>query len=50
MAPMLRLTEDVLANDIEISLPARPRMIFVVHGGITMGDRENVEGQGEAGL
>jgi hypothetical protein len=39
MAPMLRLTEDVLANDIEISLPARPRMIFVVHGRITMGDQ-----------
>jgi len=39
MAPILRLIEDVLANDIEISLPARPRMIFVVHGGIKMGDQ-----------
>ena len=38
MAPMLRLYEDVLANDAEISLPARPRMIYVVHGAITMGD------------
>jgi hypothetical protein len=39
MAPMLRLYEDVLANDAEISLPARPRMIYVVHGAITMGDQ-----------
>ena len=34
MAPTLRLTEDVLANDAETSLPARPRMIYVVHGEI----------------
>jgi hypothetical protein len=39
MAPMLRLYEDVLANDAEISLPARPRMIYVVHGVVTMGDQ-----------
>jgi len=39
MAPMLRLTEDVLANDAETSLPARPRMIYVVHGEITTGDQ-----------
>jgi hypothetical protein len=39
MAPMLRLYEDVLANDAEISLPALPRMIFVVHGAITIGDQ-----------
>ncbi len=39
MAPMLRLYEDVLANDAELSLPARPRMIYVVHGGITLGDQ-----------
>ena len=38
MAPMLRLTEDVLANNAELSLPARPRMIYVVHGAITIGD------------
>ncbi len=37
-APMLRLYEDVLANDAEVSLPARPRMIFVVHGAIAMAD------------
>jgi hypothetical protein len=39
MALVLRLAEDILANDTEISLTARPRMIFVVHGGITMGDQ-----------
>jgi hypothetical protein len=39
MPPMLRLYEDVLANDAEISLPARPRMIYVVHGAIAMGDQ-----------
>lgn len=39
MAPMLRLYEDVLTNDAGVSLPARPRMIYVVHGAITMGDQ-----------
>jgi hypothetical protein len=39
MAPMLRLYEDVLANDAELPLPARPRMIYVVHGGIALGDQ-----------
>ena len=39
MPPMLRLYEDVFANDAELSLPARPRMIFVVHGSIAMADR-----------
>ena len=38
MAPMLRLYEDVLASDAEISVPAHPRMIYVVHGAIIMGD------------
>jgi hypothetical protein len=39
MAPMLRLYEDVLANDAELALLGRPRMIYVVHGGITLGDQ-----------
>jgi hypothetical protein len=39
MPPMLRLYEDVLANDGEASLPALPRMIFVVHGSIGIGGR-----------
>jgi hypothetical protein len=32
MPSVLRLYEDVLANDAEVALPALPRMIFVVHG------------------
>jgi hypothetical protein len=40
MAPMLRFYEDVLANRAELSLSGRPRMIYVVSGGITLGDRE----------
>jgi hypothetical protein len=40
MAQMLRLYEDVLANDAELSLPARPRMIYVVHGGIALADQD----------
>jgi hypothetical protein len=39
MAPVLRLYEDVLTNAAEASLPALPRMIFVVHGSIAVGDR-----------
>ncbi len=39
MTPMLRLYEDVLANDAALALPGRPRMIYVVHGAITVGDQ-----------
>ncbi len=39
MPAMLRLYEDVLANDAELSLPARPRMIFAAHGSIAIADR-----------
>ena len=39
MLPTLRLWEDVLSNDSEMSLPAHPRMIFVVHGAIAIPDR-----------
>jgi len=40
VAPTLRLYEDVLANDGTATLPARPRMVFVVHGSVTIADRE----------
>jgi hypothetical protein len=40
MPPMLRLYEDVMSSNAEISLGARPRMIFVSHGTIAMADRE----------
>jgi hypothetical protein len=39
MPPMLRLYEDVLGNEAELPLPARPRMIFVVHGSGAIADR-----------
>jgi len=40
MPPALRLYEDTLANDgAELTLPARPYMIYVVHGSIAVADR-----------
>jgi hypothetical protein len=39
MYPTLQLYEDVLADGAEVSWPALPRMIFVVHGTITIADR-----------
>jgi hypothetical protein len=38
MNPMLRLCEDVLADGGAMELPALPRMIFVVHGSIAIGE------------
>jgi hypothetical protein len=46
MQPVLRLYEDVLANDVEVSLPALPRMIFVVHGSLALAGQ--TRGNGEA--
>src|SRR5947209_7018145 len=39
MRPVLRLCEDVLSNGGAVELSALPRMIFVVHGSIAIGDR-----------
>jgi hypothetical protein len=39
MHPLLRLYEDVLPNDAEVSLPALPRMVFVVHGSVVCSSR-----------
>ena len=36
MSVVLRLYEDILSNDAALSLPALPRMIFVVHGAIVV--------------
>jgi hypothetical protein len=36
---MLRLCEDVLSNHGAMELPALPRMIFVVHGSVSIGER-----------
>jgi hypothetical protein len=49
MPPKLRLYEDVLANDSEASLPALPRMIFVVHGAVTIADRTLRDGEAWSG-
>jgi len=50
MPPVLRLYEDVLSNDsAEASLPALPRMIFVVHGAVTIGDRTLCDGEAWSG-
>jgi hypothetical protein len=39
MQPVLRLHEDVLSNDAAASLAALPRMIFAVHGSVTVDHR-----------
>ncbi len=39
MPAELVLHEDVLANDAGLSLPARPRMLLVMHGSVTITDR-----------
>jgi hypothetical protein len=46
MHPELRLIEDFLTDTGALSLPAMPRMLFVVRGSVTVGER--VLGQGEA--
>ena len=45
MALELRLNEDTLANGAAIALPAAPRMVFVVHGGLTIGGRSFADGE-----
>jgi hypothetical protein len=50
MPPMLRLYEDTLANDgAELSLPARPYMIYVVHGSVLIADRAAQRDEGFGG-
>ena len=39
MQPELRLIEDFLTDKGAISLPAQPRMVYVVRGAITLGRR-----------
>ncbi|HTZ01472.1 MAG TPA: hypothetical protein VMC05_03990 [Xanthobacteraceae bacterium] len=39
MAPTLRLYEDILTNDAVAEYPAAPRMIFVVHGAVSLRER-----------
>src|SRR5690349_15905541 len=46
MHPELRLIEDFLTDRGALSLPALPRMLFVVRGAVTVGQR--TLGHGEA--
>jgi hypothetical protein len=46
--PLLQLHEDVLADRADLSLPLRPRMIFVVHGTIVLADRVLRDDEGVA--
>ena len=39
MQPVLRLYEDTLSSGGEARLPALPRIVFVVHGALTIDDR-----------
>jgi hypothetical protein len=45
MPPVLALYEDVLANGATLALPAAARMIFLVHGGVTIEDRALRDGE-----
>src|SRR3984893_14947407 len=45
MTPVLRLREDILSNDAALALPAAPRLIFVVHGAVTIADRTLGDGE-----
>jgi hypothetical protein len=49
MPAMLRLYEDVLWNDFAVTLPALPRMIFVVHGAVAVADRVMHDGEAWSG-
>jgi hypothetical protein len=45
MTFVLRLYEDVFSNDAALALPALPRMIFVVHGALSIADRSLADGE-----
>jgi hypothetical protein len=45
MYPLLSLYEDTLANGASLGHPALARMIFVVHGSVTIGDRRYSDGE-----
>jgi hypothetical protein len=43
--PVLRLCEDILSNSAALALPPSPRMIFVVHGALTIAQRSLSDGE-----
>lgn len=45
MPPVLALYEDILSNGAELALPALPRLIFIVHGGVAIADRAFTDGE-----
>ncbi len=53
MPPQLTLYEDMVADDAGVSLPARPRMILVMHGSVSVTDcvlRDDEAWSGEAAV
>jgi len=55
MPPVLALYEDVLSDGAALALPAAARMIFLVHGGVSVAGRalrdgEAWHGEGAAAL
>ncbi len=49
MAPMLRLFEDSLSGGASLQLPELPRMVFVVHGAVTIDGKPLVDGNAWSG-
>jgi hypothetical protein len=49
MPPVLRLCEDVLPDGAALSLPALPRLVFMVHGSAAAGDRVLRDGEAWSG-
>jgi hypothetical protein len=45
MPAVLRLCEDIFSDGAALTLPALPRMIFVVHGTVTIADRNLSDGE-----
>jgi hypothetical protein len=45
MPPVLSLYEDVFSNEATLALAPLPRVIFVVHGGVSIADREMGDGE-----
>jgi hypothetical protein len=45
MPPVLSLCEDVLADGAALVLPASPRMIFLVHGGVAVAEHALSDGE-----
>jgi len=43
--PILRLCEDILSNGAALALPPLPRMVFVVHGTVTIAERVLRDGE-----